>query len=482
MSCELISTIAIPGPTGPTGPAGTDGTDGSNAFTLVANYSPGTQPVMPFPIQHFAGTLTNGSPIVAFGDTSTLVAGMFVGGAGVPAGASIQSVDSAIQFTLTVNATASGASIMVFTAPVTVNTTTQTTFLATGEKAYVEGWGTMSVYQVLTNSVILTNPKDVSLASYLTNAAQGTVLPAGNKVVPGGEQGALGAAQSGAFAIVNNLSEGTPTAMRASLVLGTVAVLNQGVVNGRVPIIDTNFNPGQVLFSTPTGLQSVTSNAARPLLGLAIGTNVQAWNATLSSLAALGTGADRIAYTTGVNTWAEATLTAFAQSLIAATDASTARAVLGITSVSTLDYLLYRQVVGSGIGGGVLNAAGWRTVPLNTKVVDQGGHGSIAANQVTLAAGTYRYKFSANAGGVAGLFQGRLYNITNAVVVTDGYGSSGGDTNVLNNIKSIGEGRFTIGGTIVFELQIFSAGTGNFGVASNTGAPENYSTIEFWRE
>ncbi len=37
--------------------------------------------------------------------------------------------------------------------------------------------------------------------------------------------------------------------------------------------------------------------------------DVQAFDATLTSIAALGTAADKLAYTTGLDTWAEATIT-----------------------------------------------------------------------------------------------------------------------------------------------------------------------------
>lgn len=61
---------------------------------------------------------------------------------------------------------------------------------------------------------------------------------------------------------------------------------------------------------------------------------------TLTSLSALGTAADKIAYTTGVDTWAEATQTAFARTLIDDIDATAARATLGLvigTNVQAFD-------------------------------------------------------------------------------------------------------------------------------------------------
>ena len=75
---------------------------------------------------------------------------------------------------------------------------------------------------------------------------------------------------------------------------------------------------------------------ARATLGLVIGTNVQAYDATLLSIAALGTTADRIAYTTALDTWAETTLSSFGRTLIDDPDAATARATLGVSIGSSV--------------------------------------------------------------------------------------------------------------------------------------------------
>lgn len=72
------------------------------------------------------------------------------------------------------------------------------------------------------------------------------------------------------------------------------------------------------------------ASAARTTLGVVIGTNVQAYDAFLASIAALGTAADKIIYTTGIDTAAEAAITTFGRSLIDDADASAGRTTLGV--------------------------------------------------------------------------------------------------------------------------------------------------------
>ena len=77
-------------------------------------------------------------------------------------------------------------------------------------------------------------------------------------------------------------------------------------------------------------LDDANAAAQRTTLGLVIGTDVQAEDVTLTSIAALGTAADKFAYTTGVDTWAEADITAAGLAILDDANASAQRTTLGL--------------------------------------------------------------------------------------------------------------------------------------------------------
>lgn len=132
--------------------------------------------------------------------------------------------------------------------------------------------------------------------------------------------------------------------------------------------------------------------------------------------------------------------------------------------------------------GGTFISGAWRTRDLNTETDDTGGHASVASNQITLAAGTYRYRITVPAFLVDG-HQGRLQDITNTATIRVGSSEVAGVADSVTS-HSIISGRMVVTGSTVFEVQHqcqVTRATDGFGFAVNVAA-ETYTIAEFWKE
>ena len=100
----------------------------TNTWSAIAPYP--SEPSCP-EITEFGGNLTRDSSVITgLLSTAQLRSGWFVIGAGIPAGATIISVDSANQLRISANATATGGSALTFRVPTTGRTTSNSDIVA----------------------------------------------------------------------------------------------------------------------------------------------------------------------------------------------------------------------------------------------------------------------------------------------------------------------------------------------------------------
>ena len=105
------------------------------------------------------------------------------------------------------------------------------------------------------------------------------------------------------------------------------------------------------------GTGSSTASGARTNLGVAIGSDVQAYDAGLASIAGLTTAANKIIYTTGADTYAVADLTSIGKDILADADAAAVRTTIGAQASGTYSTLAYKTIAVSGQTNIVAGAA-----------------------------------------------------------------------------------------------------------------------------
>ncbi len=155
-----------------------------------------------------------------------------------------------------------------------------------------------------------------------------------------------------------------------------------------------------------------------------------------------------------------------------------------VTVGQALDYVLLRDEKASATEGGT-STTGTNTRVLNTEVFDVSGLCSLASNQFTLSAGTYRIHAVVPAYR-CGRTQAYLYNATAAAAVPDcesgsAYFENANNVNGFLHIK----GKFTVAAGQALEIrQAVATGvaTQGLGLYGNSGLTEIYTQVELWKE
>ena len=148
-------------------------------------------------------------------------------------------------------------------------------------------------------------------------------------------------------------------------------------------------------------------------------------------------------------------------------------------------YVCIRDKKTLGTDGGTFTSGAWRTRDINEEQADTAGICAIAANQITLAVGTYTCLIFCPAMGVV-RNQAKLYNVTDGVDILMGsvayvHPSVGG---FVESGYAIVAGRFTLAAQKVLEIQHqceYTCATTGFGAACSF-ADEIYTVAQFWRE
>lgn len=132
---------------------------------------------------------------------------------------------------------------------------------------------------------------------------------------------------------------------------------------------------------------------------------------------------------------------------------------------SLAPYAEYTYELAAGTDGAATVAAAWTAGEINTEVADASGIGSLAANQITLIAGTFDFdifKLIYRAVGTRAAI--RLWNVTDSSLVapTSPY--------LLPSTPAPLAGRFTIAASKTFELQYWVASSDGIGQGVSASA------------
>ena len=166
------------------------------------------------------------------------------------------------------------------------------------------------------------------------------------------------------------------------------------------------------------------------------------------------------------------------------TGTSTDEAVISPSKLKTTTktHLLHvREEQTSGTDGGTFTSGAWRTRTLNTTKTNEITGASLAANKITLPAGTYYIQARAPAMNT-NKHKARLYNDTDSSVILAGTGGRSGSS--VTNVDFV-EGRFTLAAekdVVLQHIAETTAATIGFGQGTVfAGLTEVFSEVFIWK-
>lgn len=224
------------------------------------------------------------------------------------------------------------------------------------------------------------------------------------------------------------IAESGASSLRTTLGLGSMAlqnaasvVISGGTISG---ITDLSIADG--------GTGASTAADARTNLGLVIGTDVQAYDPALASIAGLTTSADQLIYTTGSDSYATSSFPSYARGLIASgSSSSAARAALGLGVIATRNLVVSgdidnQAVTGANIASGSIISSNYGAESILAAAIASGAvtEAKIATSGITAS------KLANNSAGIvgtgspitAGSFIGQSYfdDVTSYQYIWDG--------------------------------------------------------------
>jgi hypothetical protein len=218
------------------------------------------------------------------------------------------------------------------------------------------------------------------------------------------------------------------TEARTELGLGSIALQDAG----SVAISGGTISDITDLAIADGGTGASSAADARTNLGLAIGSDIQAYDAGLASIAGLTTAEDEIIYLTGVDTYAVSPFPAYVRGLIASGDsAADARTILGLGSLSVKDTVTTADIDNESVTGDKISPNSLIATNYGAGSVDEAalGEASVSASKIA-SSGVTATKLADNSSTIVdlgapntnGVFTGQQYvdTATNFVYIWDG--------------------------------------------------------------